>query len=98
MPITLTTKEIDDLISNVDTNSKNQIRNIAIIEMLYSCGLRVTELITLKISDLYFDESIIKVTGKGNKERFVPISKEAINYVNKYLDEERNLRKIKKEM
>ena len=47
--------------------------------MLYSCGLRVTELITLKISDLYFDESIIKVTGKGNKERFVPISKEAIN-------------------
>ncbi|MGB0632960.1 MAG: site-specific tyrosine recombinase/integron integrase [Flavobacteriaceae bacterium] len=96
LPITLTTKEIDDLISNVDTNSKNQIRNIAIIEMLYSCGLRVTELITLKISDLYFDESIIKVTGKGNKERFVPISKEAINYVNKYLDEERNLRKIKK--
>ncbi|MBL6649445.1 MAG: tyrosine recombinase [Flavobacteriaceae bacterium] len=96
LPVTLTTNEIDDLIKNVDKKSKNQIRNIAITEMLYSCGLRVSELITLKISDLYFDEWIIKVTGKGNKERFVPISKEAINYVNKYIDEERNFKKIKK--
>ena len=50
-------------------------RNRAILETLYSCGLRVTELINLKISDLFFDEGFIKVTGKGNKQRFVPIGK-----------------------
>lgn len=96
LPETLSVEEIDLIIKNINTKSKNKLRNTALIEVLYSCGLRVSELITLKISDLFFDESVIKVTGKGNKERFVPISKEAINYVNKYLDEERNLKKIKK--
>ena len=82
--------------SSIDIKSKNKIRNKAIIEILYSCGLRVSELITLKVSDLYFNESIIKVTGKGNKERFVPISKGAINYIEKYLNEIRTFQKIKK--
>ena len=96
LPTTLTVKEIDKLIDSIDIKSKNKIRNKAIIEILYSCGLRVSELITLKVSDLYFNESIIKVTGKGNKERFVPISKGAINYIEKYLNEIRIFKKIKK--
>ena len=96
LPTTLTVKEIDKLIDSIDIKSKNKIRNKAIIEILYSCGLRVSELITLKVSDLYFNESIIKVTGKGNKERFVPISKGAINYIEKYLNEIRIFHKIKK--
>ena len=96
LPTTLTVKEIDKLIDSIDIKSKNKIRNKAIIEILYSCGLRVSELITLKVSDLYFNESIIKVTGKGNKERFVPISKGAIKYIEKYLNEIRIFHKIKK--
>ena len=96
LPATLTVKEIDKLIDSIDIKSKNKIRNKAIIEILYSCGLRVSELITLKVSDLYFNEFIIKVTGKGNKERFVPISKGAINYIEKYLNEIRIFQKIKK--
>ena len=96
LPTTLTVKEIDKLIDSIDIKSKNKIRNKAIIEILYSCGLRVSELITLKVSDLHFNESIIKVTGKGNKERFVPISKGAINYIEKYLNEIRIFQKIKK--
>ena len=96
LPTTLTVKEIDKLIDSIDIKSKNKIRNKAIIEILYSCGLRVSELITLKVSDLYFNESIIKVIGKGNKERFVPISKGAINYIEKYLNEIRIFQKIKK--
>ena len=96
LPITLTTKEIDKIINSIDSSSKNNLRNTAIVEVLYSCGLRVSELITLKISDLFFKESVIKVTGKGNKERFVPISNEAKNYIDNYIIEKRNLQKIKK--
>ncbi len=82
LPITLTTKEIDKIINSIDSSSKNNLRNTAIVEVLYSCGLRVSELLTLKISDLFFKESVIKVAGKGNIERFVPISNEAKNYIN----------------
>jgi len=96
LPVTLTLIEIDKLISSIEKKSKNKLRNIAIIETLYSCGLRVSELISLKISDLYFNESVIKVTGKGNKERFVPISKSAINYIDNYLNKKRNFQKINK--
>lgn len=96
LPVTLTLIEIDKLISSIEKKSKNKLRNIAIIETLYSCGLRVSELITLKISDLYFNESVIKVTGKGNKERFVPISKSAINYIDNYINKKRNFQKINK--
>ena len=96
LPVTLTTKEIDKIINSIDFNSKNKLRNTALLEVLYSCGLRVSELITLKISDLFFKESLIKVTGKGNKERFVPISNEAKNYIDKYIIQKRRSQKIKK--
>ena len=96
LPVTLTLIEIDKLISSIEKKSKNKLRNIAIIETLYSCGLRVSELISLKISDLYFNESVIKVTGKGNKERIVPISKSAINYIDIYINKKRNFQKINK--
>ena len=96
LPTTLTLKEIDKMISNIKLTSKTGIRNVAIIELLYSCGLRVSELVNLKISDLFFKESLIKVTGKGNKERFVPISVLSQEYINNYLNEIRQHHKIKK--
>jgi integrase/recombinase XerD len=96
LPVTLTTKEIDKIINSISSKSKNKLRNTALLEVLYSCGLRVSELITLKISDLFLKESLIKVTGKGNKERFVPISDEAKNYIENYIIQKRNSQKIKK--
>ncbi len=87
LPDTLSVEEIDLLINTIDLNYQyNTInlgeRNRAIIETLYSCGLRVSELIELKISDLFFDEGFIKVTGKGNKQRFVPIGDSTKKYIN----------------
>lgn len=87
LPETLSLGDIDCLISNIDLSYQfNGVnlgeRNRAIIETLYSCGLRVSELIELKISDLFFDEGFIKVIGKGNKERFVPISASTQGYIN----------------
>ena len=96
LPTTLTVEEIDQIISNVKLSSKTGSRNVAIIELLYSCGLRVSELINLKISDLFFNESLIKVTGKGNKERFVPISNQSQIYINNYVKEIRTFHKINK--
>ena len=96
LPTTLTIEEIDEIISNIKLSSKTGLRNVAIIELLYSCGLRVSELINLKISDLFFKESLIKVTGKGNKERFVPISMQSQFYINNYIEEIRSIHKIKK--
>ena len=96
LPTTLTIEEIDEIISNIKLSSKTGLRNVAIIELLYSCGLRVSELINLKISDLFFKESLIKVTGKGNKERFVPISMQSQVYINNYIEEIRSIHKIKK--
>ena len=96
LPTTLTLKEIDKMISNIKLTSKTGISNVAIIELLYSCGLRVSELVNLKVSDLFFKESLIKVTGKGNKERFVPISVLSQEYINNYLNEIRKHHKIKK--
>ena len=95
LPNTLTIIEVDKILSHIDLKSKTGKRNLAIIELLYSCGLRVSELVELKISDLFFKESLIKVTGKGNKERFVPISKQAQKYILCYLTELRNISKIK---
>ncbi|MFK7781087.1 site-specific tyrosine recombinase [Psychroserpens sp.] len=87
LPDTLSLKEIDSLIGAIDlSRCYNNIhigeRNRAILETLYSCGLRVSELINLKISDLFFEEGFIKVTGKGNKQRFVPIGINTQNYIN----------------
>lgn len=96
LPNTLSLDEIDKIISNINLKSKTGKRNIAIVELLYSCGLRVSELIELKISDLFFKESLIKVTGKGNKERFVPISKLAQKYIFEYINNSRNIKNINK--
>ncbi|PWA06371.1 site-specific tyrosine recombinase XerD [Flavobacterium laiguense] len=73
LPDTLAVEEIDALISAIDLSSKEGERNRAILETVYGCGLRVSELVDLKISDLFFEEGFIKITGKGNKQRFVPV-------------------------
>ncbi|MEN8887063.1 MAG: site-specific tyrosine recombinase/integron integrase [Winogradskyella sp.] len=91
LPDTLSIKNIDDLINAIDLgytyrNINLGHRNKAIIETLYSCGLRVSELINLKISDLFFKEGFIKVTGKGDKERFVPIGNSTQKYITIWLD------------
>lgn len=94
LPEVLTVAEIDTIISTVDLSKPEGQRNRAILETLYSCGLRVSELCTLKLSDLYFEEGFIKVTGKGNKQRLVPISPRAIKEIRYWL-EDRKRWKIK---
>lgn len=86
LPDTLSTKEIDNLINAIDLHKEGGERNRAMLEMLYSCGLRVSELVGLQLSDLFFDEGFIRVTGKGNKQRFVPIDKRTIGIVNLYIN------------
>jgi integrase/recombinase XerD len=90
LPDTLSEDEINALIQSIDLSHPQGERNRTILETMYSCGLRVTELITLKISDLFFDEGFIKVTGKGNKERFVPIHYNAMKFITTYIDQIRN--------
>lgn len=95
LPEVLTVEEIDTIIATVDMSKKEGQRNRAILETLYSCGLRVSELCNLKLSELYFDEGFIKVEGKGSKQRLVPISPHAIKEI-KYWLLDRNVGKIKK--
>lgn len=90
LPDTLSLQEIDKLIAAIDLSKEEGERNRAMLETLYSCGLRVSELITLKISDLFFEEGFIKITGKGNKQRFVPISPTTQKYIHLYKDQVRN--------
>jgi integrase/recombinase XerD len=87
LPDTLSEEEINELISAIDLSHSHGERNRTILETMYSCGLRVSELTTLKISDLFFEEGFIKVTGKGNKERFVPIHYNAQKYISIYINE-----------
>lgn len=89
LPDTLSENEINKLIAAIDLSKPEGERNRAMLETLYGCGLRVSELIGLKISDLYFEEDFIKVTGKGDKQRFVPISNINKKYVNIYRNEVR---------
>ena len=96
LPDTLSFEEIEILISKIDVSTADGARNKAIIETLYSCGLRVTEVISLKISCLYLDVGFIRVIGKGDKERLVPIGKDAIKYINIYKENIRNLNPIQK--
>ena len=96
LPDTLSTEEINELIGAIDLSSPHGERNRAMIETLYGCGLRVSELINLKISDLFFDEDFIKVTGKGDKQRFVPISELNKKYINIYRQHVRIHQKIQK--
>lgn len=85
LPEVLTVEEIDRLIESIDRSTKEGQRNRAILETLYSCGLRVSELCNLKLSDLYLNENFIKVEGKGSKQRLVPISETAIKEIKNYL-------------
>jgi len=94
LPDTLSINEIDLLIASIDLGTPQGERNRAIIETLYGCGLRVSELINLKISDLFFEEGFIKVTGKGNKQRFVPIGSLTVKYIELYRKEIRIHQKI----
>lgn len=94
LPDVLTLQEIDDIINAIDLSKAEGQRNRAIIELLYSCGLRVTELCELKLSNLYFNEGFIRVTGKGEKQRLVPISGRAIAEIEAYF-EDRNRIEIK---
>jgi len=95
LPDILSLEEIEKILSVIDLSKAKGMRNRAIIEVLYSCGLRVTELTNLKISNLYLDIGFIKVFGKGQKERFIPLGKDAKKYIELYLNEIRpNLKSI----
>jgi integrase/recombinase XerD len=86
LPDTLSFAEIESLIAQVDQSTPDGGRNKAILETMYSCGLRVSELIGLKISCLYLDVGYVRVTGKGDKERLVPIGNDAVKYIKQYKD------------
>jgi integrase/recombinase XerD len=94
LPDVLSIEEINMLISSVDTEKPEGQRNKAILETLYSCGIRVSELVNLKMSNLFFEQGFIKVEGKSNKERLVPISNSAIKEINTYIDGYRKTLKI----
>lgn len=96
LPDTLSTSEIDSLIGAIDLSTNEGERNRAMLETLYSCGLRVSELVNLKLSDLFFEEGFIKITGKGNKQRFVPIGTHTQKYINLYCNTDRNKITIQK--
>lgn len=90
LPDTLSVSEIDALITAIDLSTFEGERNRAILETLYSCGLRVSELVSLQISDLFFEEGFIKITGKGNKQRFVPVGKTTEKYITIYKEDIRS--------
>lgn len=94
LPDTLEEDEIDQLINAIDLSKPEGERNRAMLETLYGCGLRVSELTNLKLSDLFFDEGFIKVTGKGDKQRFVPIIGSTQKFINIYVKEVRSHLKI----
>ena len=96
LPDTLNIADIDNLIAAIDLGSAEGERNRALLETLYGCGLRVSELVALKISDLFFNEGFIKITGKGDKQRFVPISELTKKYIEIYKNEIRTHLNIQK--
>ncbi|RXR20410.1 site-specific tyrosine recombinase XerD [Flavobacterium amnicola] len=96
LPDTLNVADIDNLIAAIDLTTAEGERNRALLETLYGCGLRVSELVALKISDLFFNEGFIKVTGKGDKQRFVPISELTQKYIDIYRNEIRTHLNIQK--
>ena len=92
LPEVLSINEVDNLISSIDLSKAEGQRNRAMLEVLYSCGIRVTELINLKYSNIYFDELFIIVRGKGDKQRLVPISEKAIHEIRNYLIDRQNIK------
>jgi integrase/recombinase XerD len=97
LPDVLSVDEIDKLISGIDLSKPEGHRNRAILEVLYSCGLRVSELTELRISNIYLDKGFIRVIGKGNKERLVPIGGKATREINNYLPDRKNLSIVQKD-
>jgi integrase/recombinase XerD len=97
LPVVLAEKEIDDMIKTIDHSKPEGERNVAILETLYSCGLRVSELVGLSLTDIFWDDEFVRVIGKGNKERIVPIGATAIKHIKIYLDHVRIHLKIKNE-
>jgi integrase/recombinase XerD len=95
LPAILSVNEINSIIGSIDLSTAEGQRNRAMLEVLYSCGLRVSELVTLRYNDVYFEEGFIKVEGKGSKQRLVPISDVAIHEIRNYLID-RNQIKVKK--
>ena len=95
LPDILSVEEIDRILDTIDLSTPEGQRNRAMLEVLYSCGLRVSELTSLRLSDIYFDEGFISVIGKGNKQRLVPISQTALKEIRYYL-EDRELMPVKK--
>lgn len=96
LPDVLTVEEIQDIMDVIDLSTPEGHRNRAMVEVMYGCGLRVSELVTLRLSNLFFDDGFIKVVGKGSKERLIPIGTTAMKMVNLYVDGNRKLLKIKK--
>ena len=97
LPEVLSLKEIDLIIGAIKMGQPQGLRNKAIIETLYGCGLRVSELITLKISNLFFEEGHILVSGKGNKQRYIPVTSSLIGLIEKYITQKRNTNSVKPE-
>jgi integrase/recombinase XerD len=97
LPDVLSMEEIDLLIDSIDVSKPEGQRNRAILETLYSCGLRVSELVNFKLSNLHYDQGFVKIEGKGEKERLVPISKSAVDEIIKYQENYRNKLNISKE-
>ncbi len=91
LPQVLSIYEVEKILSAPNVEDKLGLRDKAVLETFYACGLRVSELISLKLSDLFFDEEIIRVFGKGSKERIIPIGSSAINWINEYLIKSRPL-------
>ena len=96
LPQVLTVDEVDSLISAVRLDEPQGERNRTMLELMYGCGLRVSEVTNLRLHDLFFDEGLIRVRGKGSKERFVPVNKRAVKLVNMYVDTIRVHQKMKK--
>lgn len=96
LPDVLTVEEIQSIMDVIDLSTPEGHRNRAMAEVMYGCGLRVSELVTLRLSNLFFDDGFVKVVGKGNKERLIPIGSTAQKMVNLYLDGARKTLKIKK--
>ena len=97
LPDILSMEEIDNLIESIDLSKAEGQRNKAMLETLYSCGLRVSELVSLKITNLFFEQGFIKVEGKAGKERLVPVSGRAIDEINKYMGGYRKSLKVSQE-
>jgi len=96
LPDTLSLQEIDTLLNSIDLSTDEGHRNKAIIEILYACGLRVSELVNLRLSDLFFEEDFIRIVGKGSKQRLVPIEKYTQRQIKNYIDNQRKYLKIAK--